>query len=146
MALRAKVGSIAEDIAQETYLKLLERLPDTAIRDLRNYLYTMAFNLAKDYFRKRDVVRRKLLLLENGYHENPSPEQIHLSDDALSQLEQALRQLSPECREALDLVVFMGKTADEAAKDLGVPPTTIKGRVERGLKKVKCILTGDDYK
>jgi RNA polymerase sigma-70 factor (ECF subfamily) len=148
-ALRAKVGSlqVAEDIAQETYAKLLGRLTEAGhdtIYDLPGYLYKMAFNLAKDHIRHQAVAVHKLLLLQNSYPEDLSPE--HMSDAARSQLEQALQQLSPECREALHHVWVMEKTAHEAAGDLGVPATTIRGRVERALKQLKLILTGAEDK
>jgi len=150
-AVRAKVGSlqIAEDIAGEAYDRLRKRLDEVGhdtIDDLPGYFFKVAFNLAIDHFRHRAVVVEKLGLLQHSYHGNPTPEQIHMSEAALAQLERAVQQLPPLCREALRHVWLMEKTAEEASRDLGVPPTTVRGRVERAFKQLKDILTGDECK
>ena len=49
-------------------------------------------------------------------------------------LRQALTQLSPEHREAIDLVYYHEKSIDECAQVLGIPAATVKTRMFYGRK------------
>jgi RNA polymerase sigma-70 factor, ECF subfamily len=51
-------------------------------------------------------------------------------------LRQALTQLSPEHREAIDLVYYHEKSIDECAQVLGIPAATVKTRMFYARKKL----------
>ena len=48
----------------------------------------------------------------------------------------ALTRLSPEHREVIDLVYYHGKSVDEVARILDVPPATVKTRMFYARKKL----------
>ena len=65
-----------------------------------------------------------------------------LRDEALAQdaVQEALRQLTPEQREALELGYYGGLTQSELAERLGQPLGTIKSRMFTGLSRLRDLL------
>ena len=49
----------------------------------------------------------------------------------------ALNRLSPEHREVLEQVYLKGNTVAEAAKELGIPPGTVKSRSFYALRALR---------
>ena len=119
----------AEDLTQETLLKLLERrdVPHEP-RSMQAYAFAMLRNLHIDTVRKNRVRREYFVEQERLVSERPasgfdSVEQIIVRD--------AFAQLSREHREILFLVDVMGFKYDEAADTLGVAKGTVMSRVSR---------------
>jgi RNA polymerase sigma-70 factor (ECF subfamily) len=120
---------LADDLVQETLLKMLERpdipdQPDAAQR----YAFKMLRNLHIDTIRKNTVRREYSVEQERLFSEQPG------SDfDAVEQLivRDAFAQLSPEHREILFLVDVVGFKYADAADTLGVANGTIMSRVSR---------------
>jgi hypothetical protein len=61
--------------------------------------------------------------------------------ELMAAFDEELEKLPPRWREALVLCCLEGLTRDEAAARLGVPVRTLKGRIERGRKKLGDALT-----
>ena len=55
-------------------------------------------------------------------------------------LRQAMKQLPPPDRQALELKYFHGYTAREIANQLGMKHETVKKRLQRGLKKLQRLM------
>jgi RNA polymerase sigma-70 factor, ECF subfamily len=55
-------------------------------------------------------------------------------------VQEALRQLTPEQREALELGYYGGLTQSELAERLGQPLGTIKSRMFTGLSRLRDLL------
>jgi RNA polymerase sigma-70 factor, ECF subfamily len=53
------------------------------------------------------------------------------------QVRQALNQLAPEQRQAVELAFFSGMTHEQIAEQLGAPLGTIKARIRRGLLRLR---------
>jgi RNA polymerase sigma-70 factor (ECF subfamily) len=129
----------AEDIVQETVLRAWRRAGRLVSdgRPLRPWLMTVARNLAVDWQRRASTT-----------HEQSSSDALtgiagaDVLDRALDarQLAEALRQLSPDHRDALVELYFRGRSVAEAAAVLGVPPGTIKSRTYYALRALKLIL------
>jgi RNA polymerase sigma-70 factor (ECF subfamily) len=77
----------------------------------------------------------------------PVPE-MEVSDASLSfadqdELERGLRQLAPEQRAVLVLHYYVGLPLTEAAEVLGVPPGTVKSRLNRATQAMRAALDAD---
>jgi len=143
----------AEDLAQETWVRVLQRGSQyNGRQQFDPWLFAIARNLAIDYLRKKlKVVQTAslpndpdamLLLPTSG----PSPfEAAARSEDAI-RLAGQLQILSPLYREVLLLRFQEELSLPEIAQVLGAPLTTVTSRIYRGLAELRSALEeGDSY-
>ena len=134
----------AEDLAQETWIRVLQRGSQYNGRQRFDpWLFAIARNLAIDYLRKKQNTvqtaslpndRDAMLLLPSS---GPSPfEAAARSEDAI-RLAGQLRILSPLYREALLLRFQEDLSLPEIAQVLGAPVTTVTSRIYRGLAALR---------
>jgi RNA polymerase sigma-70 factor, ECF subfamily len=115
--------ALAEDLAQETFLRAYGRLSTFAFRSrFSTWLFTIARNLAIDALRQRE---RRAALLVRLAPSGPSPSDAPLR----AEVDAAVASLSTKLRDALVLVEVMGFSCHEAGEILGVPEGTIKSRL-----------------
>jgi RNA polymerase sigma-70 factor (ECF subfamily) len=122
----------AEDLAQEAFLKLWERWDriDT-IHDPTGYLFRVALNGFR-MRRRRAVVELRSLL--------PStPERDGFADAEIrSDLRRLLLGITPRQRAALLLVDLLGYPSEQAARVLGVRPSTVRNLVSQGRRHLRA--------
>ena len=134
----------AEDLAQETWIRVLQRGSQYNGRQRFDpWLFAIARNLAIDYLRKKRKVvqtaslpddRDEILLVSSS---GPSPfEAAARSEDAI-RLAGQLQILSPLYREALLLRFQEDLSLPEIAQVLGAPVTTVTSRIYRGLAALR---------
>jgi len=134
----------AEDLAQETWVRVLQRGSQYDGRQRFDpWLFAIARNLAIDYLRKKRKGvqtaslpndRDAMLLLPTS---GPSPfEAAARSEDAI-RLAGQLQILSPLYREALLLRFQEDLSLPEIAQVLGAPVTTVTSRIYRGLAALR---------
>lgn len=149
--------SQADDLAQETFLRVQQRLGD--LKDpaaLEAWLYRIATNLCYDRFRERQrqrPVESRTSGLADEEPEQSLPDEVSLRPDQL--LEQngmsecVLRFLTalPESqRSVLLLHDLQGYTDPEIAGKLGLSPGNVKIRLHRARVRLKAALTeGCDF-
>lgn len=140
---RVRSPSDAEDIVQETWIRLMARMTEAeeqgAIRNLRAFLYRVAGNLSIDHLRRRKVRAH----LEMGSIDEDEAlqvaSQVPLADEVLISAEQqrafeaALRTLPVRARKALLLSRVRGWTYPRIADELGVSLRTVSNDIERAL-------------
>jgi RNA polymerase sigma-70 factor, ECF subfamily len=141
----------AEDLAQETWIRVLQRGSQYNGRQRFDpWLFAIARNLAIDYLRKKrkavptvslpDDHDAVLLVPSSG----PSPfEAAARSQDAMS-LAGRLQILSPLYREALLLRFQEDLSLAEIAQVLGAPVTTVTSRIYRGLAALRSAFEEGD--
>jgi len=125
-------ADVAEDIAQETFVRLLrQQLPE---EEIRPWLFTVAMNLVRDRARKNE--RRQRLL-------GGAPTMVSVemrADDRVEQAEQiesvrvALQKLSERDRQLL-LMREEGFKYEEIAAAVGVAPASVGTLIARALKR-----------
>jgi RNA polymerase sigma-70 factor (ECF subfamily) len=134
----------AEDLAQETWIRVLQRGSQYNGRQRFDpWLFAIARNLAIDYLRKKRKAvqtaslpddRDEILLVSSS---GPSPfEAAARSQDAI-RLAGQLQILSPLYREALLLRFQEDLSLAEIAQVLGAPVTTVTSRIYRGLAALR---------
>ena len=141
----------AEDLAQETWIRVLQRGSQYNGRQRFDpWLFAIARNLAIDDLRKKRKAaqtaslpndRDEVLLLP---YSGPSPfEAAARSEDAM-RLAGHLQILSPLYREALLLRFQEELSLAEIAQVLGAPVTTVTSRIYRGLEALRSAFEGGE--
>lgn len=131
-------ASYAEDLTQETFLHFFKRLSDYRyMGKTKNYLYTIAGNLCRDYYKK---VKEPLL------EEQPARVQNLLqqseTEDILNKVavEAALSSLPWELREVIVLYYFQNQKLAEISGVLGISLPLVKYRLRRAKIQLKKLL------
>ncbi len=134
--LRRYVGpDEAEDVLQRTFLDVWRNAgrydPE---RPLSTWVFTIAHHRAVDTLRRH---RPSVLPIETLRDLVGDDGRVVAERHAwAAEVRQALAQLSPTQREALELSYFQGRTQVEIAALLGVPLGTVKARMARGMRRL----------
>jgi len=137
----------AEEATLDTFAQVWEQGDryDPARASALSYLMTVARSRAID--RARALGRQRILLpesdeallaaLDRGVPPRPSALSALLSAESRSAVEDALRALPPEQREAVELAFFAGLSHREVAERLAAPLGTVKTRIRQGLLRLR---------
>lgn len=147
VALRM-VGSyhLAEDVAQETFLRAYKGLKDFRGGNLRAWLLRITTNTCHDFFRssrgQRDL-SLETLTEEMGVplpSSDPSPEEEVLRGELGQEIQRGLLTLPRDQRTVLVLVDVEGMSYEEAADAAGISPGTLRSRLSRARAKLRDYL------
>jgi RNA polymerase sigma-70 factor, ECF subfamily len=125
-------ADVAEDIAQEAFVRLLRQsLPEGEIRP---WLFTVAMNLVRDHARKTE--RRQRLLTSAPTLVTPSalPDENVERTERVARVRQALERLPMRDRQLL-LMREEGFRYEEIAAVIGVAPASVGTLIARALKR-----------
>ena len=140
---------LAEDLFQETWIRVLERGHQyDGKHEFITWLYAVARNLTIDYLRKKRPVSLDGLM-EDEEHSPVEPADTRpLAWEVVAQHEQAERisnalvGIPSDYRETVILRFREGLTLEEIATVTGVPVGTVKSRLYRGLNMLMSGLKG----
>ena len=138
--LRRLLGDAAsaEDVAQETFLRVFRRLPTfTFDAKFSTWVFQIARNAGIDELRSRQR-RTRLASLA------PPPAPPAAAPEARAEIEAALASLPVDLREAVLLVEVLGLRYREVARVLGVPEGTVKSRVFSARSRLHRWSTADE--
>jgi RNA polymerase sigma factor (sigma-70 family) len=125
----------AEDACQATFLLLARRAKSGRWQpSVANWLYTAARRVAGNA--RRATERRNRREKKAAVQDVVQPVDRMTGRELLDALDVELDRLPPAYREPLVLCYLEGLTRDEAAARLGLPPLTVKTRLERGRKRL----------
>ncbi|MGP3989691.1 sigma-70 family RNA polymerase sigma factor [Streptomyces sp. 3N207] len=129
----------AEDVVQETLLRAWRNSEQLgrATGSVRPWLVTVARRIVIDGHRGRRARPHEVdaALLE----ELPAPDEIDRALRTMT-ISDAMTDLSASHREALIETYFKGRTVNEAAEVLRIPPGTVRSRVYYALRSLKLSL------
>ena len=137
----------AEEAMLDTFVQVWEHGDryDASRASPLSYLMTVARSRAID--RARALGRHRTLLpesdeallaaLDRGRPPLPSALSALLSAESRGAVEDALRALPPEQREAVELAFFAGLSHREVAERLAAPLGTVKTRIRQGLLRLR---------
>ena len=127
-----KNTSIAEELVQETYLRVARTVRDKPIDHLEPFLFQTGRNLALDHLRRERMQSRTML--DDVPHEvveavaapaSSSEDSLHAAR-LLQHLVSALDQLSTRQQRIFVLSRLHGMSAGDIAAELGVSPSTVQ--------------------
>lgn len=119
----------AEDVAQNTFLRLFSLTGLTGIKEPRGFLVTTATRLIIDEARRKKVERRYLETYSYYHGEEavaPSVEDIAIVTETLSAIIQMLEGLPEKCQRAFLMRRLDGMRYAEIAEELGVSKSSVK--------------------
>lgn len=137
--------SAAEDLVHEAFLRAWRRASSFQSQrgTFRSWLLTIVRNGAIDQLRQQTMQRRPAVAAAQETLHGPAEldvtTQVLLSLEA-ERLHQALAQLAPEQRRAVQQSFFAGLSHREIAEREGLRLGTVKGRVRLGLNRLRALL------
>jgi len=121
----------AEEIAQDAFVKLLERWDRLeGIADPSAYLYRTAMNLWRSRLRRTAQAAKRIT------HVQSSHDEIDAIDSA-DLVIRALARLSSMQRAAICLVDLLDMTSEQAAAALGIRSSTVRVHLARGRESLR---------
>jgi len=133
----------AEDVLQEGFTYIWQKASNYDPSRSSAYAWAVMIvrNKAIDRLRARqrgDRLREKVTN-ESGFfaERDDSSAQVPLSRERNAEVREALKQIAPEQRQAVELAFFSGLTHEQIAEQLGAPLGTIKARIRRGLLRLR---------
>lgn len=134
----------AEDLSQDTFVRLLGRPDLHALREPRALLSTIARGLLIDHFRRSALESSYLKeLAQLPENLQPSPEEQALALDALRHIDRLLGQLSSKARAAFLYNRLDGLGHAEIAERLGVSVSRVRQYLAQGLRQCYIALYGE---
>ena len=142
----------AEDIAQETFLKVWRSLNKfDKNKSFKTWIFTIARNSAIDWLRKKkEIVFSELNTLSDA-RESESfadkimdtedlPDEVFYRKELIVELEKALSEVRPDLKEIIILHHMEEMIFQEIAEVVGKPLNTIKSQYRRALHQIRLSL------
>lgn len=130
---------LAEDLTQDIFIRVYQNLKSFRMESgsLQNWILKVGRNLIIDHYRQTRRYQKtggsdelETMALED--HKLPSPLRSVEQAEATKFLQEGLRALSPELKEAVILRDLEGMAYQEIAEVLSIPEGTVKSRINRG--------------
>jgi RNA polymerase sigma-70 factor (ECF subfamily) len=131
---------LAEDLVQETFLRLIRQRTYSRGRPFKPWLYAIATNLARDQFRSRPSSANTAIEMLDVEDPRPGPERRALESEARRVVMRALGELPHEYRATILLRFFQDLSLNDIAQALDVPLGTVKSRLSVGTRKLRDLL------
>ncbi|WP_274309652.1 RNA polymerase sigma factor SigX [Solibacillus daqui] len=147
-----KNRTAAEDLSHEVYIRVLnayDRFEGKSSE--KTWLFSIAKNVAIDYFRKKQVRDKHAFTAfdwetEQLVSHSPSPEQFVELSDQLRQLLEALEQCTGDQKMVIIMRFMQELSIQETAEILGWTQGKVKTTQHRALKNLRLILEQQDGK
>ncbi len=141
----------SEDLVQETFLRVYRsRNSYNRIAKFSTWLYTIALNLAKTQYKKKQ--KMELVSFHNDeMHQTYEvtnmiddhalePDQMYQKRVLIRYIEKALQKISTDFREVLILRDIQGLSYEEISEVTGFPMGTVKSKLNRGRVQLQQLL------
>jgi RNA polymerase sigma-70 factor (ECF subfamily) len=136
--VRGRVSRVAdaEDIAQESWVRISAAMAAGAVFNLGGYLYRVARNLLVDHYRRE--ARDSALMVQGESLDllpatTPDPEHLLLTRDELRRMDAVVRAMPPRARQVFRLARIEGHSHAEIGRRLGISRQTVHEHMLRAL-------------
>ncbi|MEK4061490.1 MULTISPECIES: RNA polymerase sigma factor [Paenibacillus] len=137
-----KDSMAAEEVMQELFLRIWKNAEhfDAAKGKLTTWMFTVTRNIAIDHLRKRSTRvpqqagSESLELIQDQATMTEETARLLMAGE---QVRAALRELSRDQQQVLDMIYYQGLTQQEAADLASIPPGTVKSRVRLAMKQLQ---------
>lgn len=136
--------SKAEDLSQDTFVRLLGRETVTVPREPRAFLVAIAKGLLFDHFRRAALEQaylNELMLIPEAEHPSVEEQQMILED--LKAIDRLLGKLSSKARAAFLYNRLDGLSHGEIAERLGVSVPRVRQYLAQGIRQCYVALYGE---
>jgi RNA polymerase sigma factor (sigma-70 family) len=141
-ARRTRDHALAQDLTQETLLRVLAAQRQTQVEHAESYVFTVAMNLLRD--RKRASLKSEPPIfipiddalaseLERQLMEDLSPERVLLSKESLNDVLRTLSELGERTRDIFILFRLERMKQKDIAALLGIAQSTVEKHVMRAV-------------
>lgn len=141
----------AMDLVQDAMIKLVKRYADKGQDEWPPLFYRILQNGIRDFQRRQAVRNRVMVWFGRPGHDNDdydpvaaapdpmgrAPEQELANDEAMDELESAIRNLPPRQREAFMLRTFEGLDVRDTAAAMGVSEGSVKTHYSRAVHSLR---------
>jgi RNA polymerase sigma-70 factor (ECF subfamily) len=127
----------ANDVAQESYIRLLQLQQPGAVNLLRAYLFKTAANLAIDRLRRGAVRDRTSTESLDDLSDYPTLERVVMALQELDIVQEVVASLPLKTREAFLQHVIDGVPTQEVARRMGLKERMVREHVSRALAQCK---------
>ena len=135
--------ALAEDLAQETFLRVLRGIRQYRYpRPFKPWLYAIATNLARDHYKQAEMRHSDSASDQEAVWETvddpaAGPEESLMAEGEARQVAVAVTALPAHQREAVVLRYYQDLSLAEIAEALGAPVGTVKSRLSLGLRRLR---------
>ena len=133
LVYRTNDRALAEDLLADAFERALRGKFNPRKATAKTWLYTIALNVLRDHVRKSAAEGRAYAKVDAGGEGVDPFAGVEIRDELMG----ALNGLAAEEREAIAMRFGADLTVPEMATVLGVPLTTVEGRVYRALRKLR---------
>lgn len=133
----------AEDVVQETFLKLYRNHGWRGLKDEQAFLARCTWRLAQTY---RGSARPTEPMPQEPASAAAGPEQLALSADSTAYLHRIIDSLPEELRQPLALSAVEELNSRQIARILGIPEGTVRTRIQRARQLLKEKLAREEVR
>jgi len=133
----------AQDVVQEVFVAVWREAYrfDPARGAVAPWLFSLARHKAIDFVRREANIRKRTADVDLEFHESDDDVDhevwTHIQRD---KVREAIQELTPAQREALEMAFFQGLTHVEVSERLGIPLGTAKTRIRSALLRLRDLL------
>ena len=133
---------IAEDMASESFIKLLQKKPTfDSLNQLKSFLYTSTRNSCYDLLRMKK--RHDHSHAEIRYLASEPQEEIEnriIQAEVLNAIYTAIEQLPERYKNVVRMALVAGMNNDEIASETGMANQTVRNHKSEGLKLLRLVI------
>ena len=151
LAARTRSMAVAEDLAQDLYLKIAAMEPQAEVRAPKALLYRMASNLMVDHVRSTQRATRRdgqwrmdtrMTLGGLDVVSEPAADEALVEKERARLLAEAVAALPPQMGRAFRLHKLEGRSQAETAEAMGVSRKMVEAHIAAAIKHLTARLRG----
>jgi len=134
---------VAEDIAQQTFIKIWDNREKLQVEDnkLKRYLFKVAYNLFIDVQRKRKKEFKLLEKLRQEAYLDLTDVDTSLFEERLRKVEKEIDNLPEQCKKVFILSKREGLKYREISEQLQISIKTVEVHMAKAMKRLRAQLT-----